>query len=157
MQPCKDNKMIPINLPQYEINLGGTKDNPTIFDILRHRFVALTPEEWVRQHFVHYLIEHLHYPYPLMANEVKLSVGNKKLRADTVLYDRSLRPRMIIEYKAPSIQITRKVFDQILAYNTLLHVEYLVISNGLSTYCMRTGSNDNSAQFLDTIPEYEQL
>lgn len=149
--------MIPINLPQYEINLGGTKDNPTIFDILRHRFVALTPEEWVRQHFVHYLIEHLHYPYPLMANEVKLSVGNKKLRADTVLYDRSLRPRMIIEYKAPSIQITRKVFDQILAYNTLLHVEYLVISNGLSTYCMRTGSNDNSAQFLDTIPEYEQL
>lgn len=92
-----------------------------------------------------------------MANEVKLSVGNKKLRADTVLYDRSLRPRMIIEYKAPSIRITRKVFDQILAYNTLLHVEYLVISNGLSTYCMRTGSNDNSAQFLDTIPEYEQL
>ena len=149
--------MIPINLPQYEINLGGTKDNPTIFDILRHRFVALTPEEWVRQHFVHYLIEHLHYPSPLMANEVKLSVGNKKLRADTVLYDRSLRPRMIIEYKAPSIQITRKVFDQILAYNTLLHVEYLVISDGLSTYCMRTGSNDNSAQFLDAIPEYEQL
>lgn len=149
--------MIPINLPQYEINLGGTKDNPTIFDILRHRFVALTPEEWVRQHFVHYLIEHLHYPAPLMANEVKLSVGNKKLRADTVLYDRSLRPRMIIEYKAPNIRITRKVFDQILAYNTLLHVEYLVISNGLSTYCMRTGSNENSAQFLDTIPEYEQL
>lgn len=149
--------MIPINLPQYEINLGGTKDNPTIFDILRHRFVALTPEEWVRQHFVHYLIEHLHYPAPLMANEVKLSVGNKKLRADTVLYDRSLRPRMIIEYKAPNIRITRKVFDQILAYNTLLHVEYLVISNGLSTYCMRTGSNENSAQFLGTIPEYKQL
>lgn len=149
--------MIPINLPQYEINLGGTKDNPTIFDILRHRFVALTPEEWVRQHFVHYLIEHLHYPAPLMANEVKLSVGNKKLRADTVLYDRSLRPRMIIEYKAPNIRITRKVFDQILAYNTLLHVEYLVISNGLSTYCMRTGSNEDSAQFLGTIPEYKQL
>lgn len=149
--------MIPINLPQYEINLGGTKDNPTIFDILRHRFVALTPEEWVRQHFVHYLIEHLHYPAPLMANEVKLSVGNKKLRADTVLYDRSLRPRMIIEYKAPNIRITRKVFDQILAYNTLLHVEYLVISNGLATYCMRTGSNENSAQFLGTIPEYKQL
>lgn len=149
--------MIPINLPQYEINLGGTKDNPTIFDILRHRFVALTPEEWVRQHFVHYLIEHLHYPAPLMANEVKLNVGNKKLRADTVLYDRSLRPRMIIEYKAPNIRITRKVFDQILAYNTLLHVEYLVISNGLATYCMRTGSNENSAQFLGTIPEYKQL
>lgn len=149
--------MIPINLPQYEINLGGTKDNPTIFDILRHRFVALTPEEWVRQHFIHYLIEHLHYPAPLMANEVKLSVGNKKLRADTVLYDRSLRPRMIIEYKAPNIRITRKVFDQILAYNTLLHVEYLVISNGLATYCMRTGSNENSAQFLGTIPEYKQL
>lgn len=149
--------MIPINLPQYDINLGGTKDNPTIFDILRHRFVALTPEEWVRQHFVHYLIDHLHYPAPLMANEVKLSVGNKKLRADTVLYDRTLRPRMIIEYKAPNIKITRKVFDQILAYNTLLHVEYLVVSNGLSTYCMQTNANDNTTKFLDSIPEYKEL
>jgi hypothetical protein len=149
--------MIPINLPQYDINLGGTKDNPTIFDILRHRFVALTPEEWVRQHFVHYLVDHLHYPAPLMANEVKLSVGNKKLRADTVLYDRTLRPRMIIEYKAPNIKITRKVFDQILAYNTLLHVEYLVVSNGLSTYCMQTNANDNTTKFRDSIPEYKEL
>ena len=149
--------MIPINLPQYDINLGGTKDNPTIFDILRHRFVALTPEEWVRQHFVHYLVDHLHYPAPLMANEVKLSVGNKKLRADTVLYDRTLRPRMIIEYKAPNIKMTRKVFDQILAYNTLLHVEYLVVSNGLSTYCMQTNANDNTTKFRDSIPEYKEL
>lgn len=149
--------MIPINLPQYDINLGGTKDNPTIFDILRHRFVALTPEEWVRQHFVHYLVDHLHYPAPLMANEVKLSVGNKKLRADTVLYDRTLRPRMIIEYKAPNIKISRKVFDQILAYNTLLHVEYLVVSNGLSTYCMQTNANDNTTKFRDSIPEYKEL
>ena len=149
--------MIPINLPQYDINLGGTKDNPTIFDILRHRFVALTPEEGVRQHFVHYLVDHLHYPAPLMANEVKLSVGNKKLRADTVLYDRTLRPRMIIEYKAPNIKITRKVFDQILAYNTLLHVEYLVVSNGLSTYCMQTNANDNTTKFRDSIPEYKEL
>ena len=149
--------MIPINLPQYDINLGRTKDNPTIFDILRHRFVALTPEEWVRQHFVHYLVDHLHYPAPLMANEVKLSVGNKKLRADTVLYDRTLRPRMIIEYKAPNIKITRKVFDQILAYNTLLHVEYLVVSNGLSTYCMQTNANDNTTKFRDSIPEYKEL
>lgn len=149
--------MIPINLPQYDINLGGTKDNPTIFDILRHRFVALTPEEWVRQHFVHYLVDHLHYPAPLMANEVKLSVGNKKLRADTVLYDRTLRPRMIIEYKAPNIKITRKVFDQILAYNTLLHVEYLVVSNGLSIYCMQTNANDNTTKFRDSIPEYKEL
>ncbi|MGN0216154.1 MAG: type I restriction enzyme HsdR N-terminal domain-containing protein [Prevotella sp.] len=149
--------MIPINLPDYDINLGGTKENPTIQDILRHRFVALTPEEWVRQHFVHYLVDHLHYPAPLMANEVRLSVGNKKLRADTVLYDRNLQPRMIVEYKAPHIKITRKVFDQILAYNTLLHVEYLVVSNGLVTYCCKLKGEGQGAEFLDEIPEYEKL
>ena len=153
----KYKQLVPLNLPTFDIKIKKNDDQLLVWDPTRKKQIVLTPEEWVRQHFVHYLIEHLHYPSPLMANEVKLSVGNKKLRADTVLYDRSLRPRMIIEYKAPSIQITRKVFDQILAYNTLLHVEYLVISNGLSTYCMRTGSNDNSAQFLDTIPEYEQL
>ncbi len=148
-----------MNLPEYkDLRMRVTEDGKhQVLDILRRRFVNLTPEEWVRQHFVHYLVDHLHYPAPLMANEVKLSVGNKKLRADTVLYDRTLRPRMIIEYKAPNIKITRKVFDQILAYNTLLHVEYLVVSNGLSTYCMQTNANDNTTKFRDSIPEYKEL
>ena len=78
--------MIRLNLPDYAIKLSGTKQRPTIWDILKRKYVALTPEEWVRQHFIHFLIEHKNYPSTLLANEVKLKIGDKNLRADTVLY-----------------------------------------------------------------------
>ena len=77
--------MIQLNLPSYQIKLAGSKEKPTIFDILRRKYVALTPEEWVRQHFVHFLVEHKGYPSTLLANEVRLLVGDKQMRADTVL------------------------------------------------------------------------
>ena len=149
--------MIRLNLPTFEIKLQGTQEHPRIFDMLRRRYIALTPEEWVRQHFVHYLTEHKGYPAALMANEVSLSIGNKKLRADSVLYDRQLRPRMIVEYKAPSVAITQKVFDQIAAYNILLHVDYLVVSNGLRHYCCQMDYNNRSYKFLEEIPNYEHI
>lgn len=154
---CKVTKMIRLNLPPYEIKLGGSREHPQILDMLRHRYVALTPEEWVRQHFIHYLIGHLGYPAPLMANEVRLSVGQKQLRADSVLYDRNLRPRMIIEYKAPTVNITQKVFDQITAYNMLLHAPYLVVSNGMSHYCCKLGVSGDKYVFIDHIPRYDEL
>ena len=129
--------MYELNLPKYGIKIANENGHQTIFDVLRRKYVALTPEEWVRQHFVHYLIEHKGYPQSLMANEIQLAIGNKKLRCDSVLYDRSLKPRMIIEYKAPTVNITQKVFDQITIYNMLLHVDYLVVSNGIKHYCCR--------------------
>ena len=88
--------MIPLNLPEYKIKLSGTREHPTIWDVLRKRYVTLTPEEWVRQHFVHYLIEHKKYPIALMANEVELNIGSKKLRVDSALYDKNLKPKIII-------------------------------------------------------------
>ena len=91
-----------------------------------------------------------------MANEVQLSVGQKQLRADSVLYDRDLRPRMIIEYKAPTVNITQKVFNQITAYNMLLHAPYLVVSNGLSHYCCKLGDDDKYV-FIDHLPRYDEL
>ena len=109
--------MYELNLPKYGIKIANENGHLTIFDVLRRKYVALTPEEWVRQHFVHYLIGHKGYPQTLMANEIQLVIGNKKLRCDSVLYDRSLKPRMIIEYKAPTVNITQKVFDQITVYN----------------------------------------
>ena len=115
--------MYELNLPKYGIKIANENGHLTIFDVLRRKYVALTPEEWVRQHFVHYLIGHKGYPQTLMANEIQLAIGNKKLRCDSVLYDRSLKPRMIIEYKAPTVNITQKVFDQITVYNMLLHVD----------------------------------
>lgn len=146
-----------LNLPSTELHLGGTPNKPTVFDILRRRHVALTPEEWVRQNFIHYLIEHKGYPKELLANEVALQTGDKILRADSVLYDRQLHPRMIIEYKAPSIVITQKTFNQISAYNMLLHVDYLIISNGLNHYCCKMDYEGKKYLFLEDIPEYQNI
>ena len=149
--------MIRLNLPSFEIKLSGTKEQPRIFDVLRHRYVALTPEEWVRQHFIQYLINHKSYPSALLANEVELKIGQKKLRCDSVLYTRQLAPRMIMEYKSPSVQITQKTFNQIFAYNTLLHADYLVVSNGMTHYCCRIDYENKSYTFLPDMPEYKDL
>ena len=130
---------------------------PTIYDTLRRKYVKLTPEEWVRQHFVHMLVERKGYPGALMANEVALKVGEKQLRADTVLYDSRLRPRMIVEYKAPHVSITQAVFDQIATYNLLLRVDYLVVSNGLSHYCCRMDYENRQYRYLQDIPLYAEL
>ena len=149
--------MYELNLPKYGIKIVNENGHLTIFDVLRRKYVALTPEEWVRQHFVHYLIGHKGYPQTLMANEIQLAIGNKKLRCDSVLYDRSLKPRMIIEYKAPTVNITQKVFDQITVYNMLLHVDYLVVSNGIKHYCCQMDYDNQKYLFLEDIPDYQEI
>ncbi|MBQ7662367.1 MAG: type I restriction enzyme HsdR N-terminal domain-containing protein [Prevotella sp.] len=149
--------MMQLNLPTYECRLREQNSRQQIFDVLRRRYVALTPEEWVRQHFVHYLIEHKGYPKGLLANEVDLRVGEKHLRCDTVLYDKALHPKIIVEYKAPEIAITQKVFNQITVYNMLLHVDYLIVSNGMQHYCCQMDYEQNRYTFLSDIPSYDNL
>ena len=128
-----------------------------IFDVLRRKYVSLTPEEWVRQHFVNYLSTCLGYPLSLLANEVELQVGQKRLRCDTVVYGRQAEPCMIVEYKAPHVSLTQKVFDQISVYNLLLHVDYLVVSNGLQHYCCQMDYEHQKYLFLESIPRYENI
>lgn len=149
--------MYQLNLPQYAVRVREDNGHHSIFDILRRKYVALTPEEWVRQHFIHYLTDHLGYPTAWLANEVELKCGSKRLRCDSVLYDNKLQPRMIIEYKAPTIQLQQRVFDQISVYNMLLHVDYLVVSNGLQHYCCRMDYINNRYVFLEEIPRYDLL
>lgn len=146
-----------LNLPPYSFNVKEQNGSLVIQDVLRKKFVALTPEEWVRQHFTHFLMEYLSYPAALLANEVELRCGVKRLRCDSILYDRTGRPKMIIEYKAPKINITQKVFDQVTAYNLLLKVDYLVISNGLQHYCCKMDYDTSSYHFLTEIPRYDAL
>jgi len=149
--------MFRLNLPPYPIKIQEKGEKRQIFDFLRRKWVALTPEEWVRQHFTHFLVEHKNYPQALLANEVELRIGEKRLRCDTLLYNKELRPRMIIEYKAPTIQIQQKTFDQISVYNLLLKVDYLVVSNGLCHYCCKMDYERQSYQFLENIPDYETI
>ena len=149
--------MFRLNLPTYEIKIAQRGNKQLIFDFLRRKYVALTPEEWVRQHFVHYLIEHKGYPAGLIGNEVELNVGEKKLRCDTILYNKVAQPQMIIEYKAPQIKLQQKTFDQISAYNLLLKVDYLIVSNGMQHICCRMDYENQKYCFLEGIPNYQEL
>ena len=149
--------MYELNLPPYEIRVSERGGRRQIFDVLRRKFVALTPEEWVRQHFVHFLMEQKGYPQALLANEVELRLGDKSMRCDTLLYMPSMQPRMIIEYKAPTITLQQKTFDQIAVYNLLLKVDYLVISNGLQHFCCHMDYERGTYEFLENIPNYDEL
>ena len=149
--------MLALNLPPFDKKMMQKDGKPFIFDILRQQHVALTPEEWVRQHFVHFLISHKGFPPSLMANEVHIKLNGMSRRCDTVVYDRSLRPRVIIEYKAPTVQITQQVFDQICRYNMVLQVDYLIVSNGLAHYCCKVDNATHTYMFLKDIPSYEEV
>lgn len=149
--------MLSLNLPAFETKITTREGKNVIFDIIRKRYVALTPEEWVRQHFVNYLIAHKGFPQSLMANEVNLNLNGTKKRCDTVLYKRDLSARVIIEYKAPHIEITQHVFDQITRYNMVLKVDYLIVSNGIQHYCCLMDYENQSYTFLKEIPNYQSL
>ena len=146
-----------LNLPPASLTIVSRNGSPCVFDILRRRYIKITPEEWVRQHFIHFLIHHKGYPKELLANEISLTLGATVKRCDTVLYDQHALPRMIIEYKAPHIALSQRVFDQISRYNIALRVDYLLVSNGLQHYCCRMDYAASTYAFLTDIPNYTQL
>lgn len=143
--------MQPLNLPPAPLTIDGRR----VLDPLRRRFVALTPEEWVRQHFVYWLIAYRGYPAGLMGNEVSLTLNDTARRCDTVVYDRHARPWMIVEYKAPHVPIDERVFAQILRYNLVLGARYLTVSNGLTTHCCEIIYPEGRPRFLTDLPAYD--
>lgn len=149
--------MLSLNLPGFTPKVAEKDGKRTIFDPVRRKYVALTPEEWVRQHFVNYLVTARNYPKDLLANEVMVKLNGTSKRCDTVVYDRFLVPLVIVEYKAPHIPITRSVFDQIARYNMVLRVGYLIVSNGISHYCCKIDYDSQTYAFLDGIPAYDEL
>ena len=147
-----------LNLPPFNIKVAEREGQTTIYDFLRHRYLRLTPEEWVRQHFTHFLIEHKGYPTALVANEVTIDVNGVARRCDSVLYKAAGgMPRMIIEYKAPHIHITQSVFQQIYSYNSVLRADYLIVSNGINHYCCHVDYDNMRVDFLKDIPNYIEL
>lgn len=146
-----------LNLPQAQLKINNQDGKQVVFDILRKKYLVLTPEEWVRQHFIHFLINNKAYRQSLMANEVLLNFNGMQKRCDTVVYRKDLTPLVIIEYKAPHIKITQQVFNQICRYNFVLKVDYLIVSNGIEHYCCKMDYPNKSYQFLRDIPLYSQL
>ncbi len=149
--------MFQINLPPFNTNIVESEGHLQIFDILRKHYVKLTPEEWVRQHFIHYLTEHKGYPAALMGSEISLDINGMARRCDCVLFGRDNKPRMILEFKAPTVKISQATFSQICAYNQVMHVRYLVVSNGLRHYCCRVDYERRQYCFLPDIPDYGDL
>ncbi len=149
--------MYSLNLPSYDAKIRKNGSLMEIYDSLRRKYVALTPEEWVRQHFVNWLISDKEYPTSLMANEAGIKLNSLTRRCDTVVYDQHLDPLMIIEYKESNISITQDVFDQVVRYNTVLKVPYIVVSNGVNHYCCKMNYEKQSYDFLTDIPNYREL
>lgn len=146
-----------LNLPSFDIRLQRDDEGVKIFDRLRKKFIILTPEEWVRQHFVNYLINHKGFPESLMANEIGITLNGTRRRCDTVVFDKHGSPMVIVEYKASSIVISQSTFDQIVRYNMVLHARYLIVSNGMNRYCCRIDYDNMSYDFLKEVPDYADL
>ena len=146
-----------LSLPPLDAKLEERDGKLFIYDGLRQRYVALTPEEWVRQHFVNHLIAHLGYPKQLLANEVFIRIGQKSLRCDTILYYRNLKPLAVMEYKAPGIPLSAKVIDQAAAYNYSLQARYLFLSNGQDHLCLMADIESRQLEPLESIPPYSDL
>ena len=141
-----------LNLPAYQFKIKEEEGKTKIFDASRKKYVQLTPEEWVRQNFIQFLIQEKKYPASLIAIEKEIYLGELKKRCDIVVYDRNSLPWMIIECKAMNMAVNAKVVDQILRYHITLPAQYLVITNG--SYCF--GFEKRKGQFyeIDVIPEY---
>lgn len=144
-----------LNFPASKFKLKEDSGRVFIFDDARKKYVALTPEEWVRQHCIHFLRNSKHYPISLLTVEKAFSINGKVVRYDLVAYSKKATPLVLVECKAPSVSINQKTFDQIAAYNFELNVPYLMVTNGLNHYYCFADSENRRFQFLKDLPNFE--
>ena len=143
-----------LNLPNSELKIKLVEETTQVFDEVRKKYFKLTPEEWVRQNFIHYLNKEKNYPFGLMGVEKMVKYNSLKTRADILIYNREGMPSVIVECKAPNVEITQDAFNQIAKYNYKLRVKYLVVTNGLKHFCCDMDYENNKITFLEEIPEY---
>lgn len=148
--------MFKLNLPEYNPTLRKEEGKVWIFDIIRKKYIVLTPEEWVRQHFIHYLIHHLRYPKSLFRVESGLQYNKLQKRSDIVIHNRMGKPWMLIECKSPSIKLTQKAFNQVAVYNMTIGAQYVAVTNGMAQFCFEAmDKSDTAVKFLDSFPEFK--
>jgi hypothetical protein len=146
-----------LNLPTYPFKIKTEGQRTQIFDGIRKKYLVLTPEEWVRQHFVHFLMSEKGVPGSLIAIEKGLVLNGMQKRCDLLVHDQSGLPLLIVECKAPKVKISQETFDQIARYNMVLKVDYLVVTNGMDHYCCRIDHKNSSYEFLRDIPLYTEI
>ncbi len=148
--------MIKLKLPEFNLKIKSKENKYFILDIIRKKYVVLTPEEWVRQNFLHFMIEYKKYPKSLIAVEKQLMINNLAKRTDLLIFDKNAQPDIIVECKAPTVKISQETFDQIARYNLKLNANYLIITNGLQHYFAKMNSKEKKYIFLKDIPEYSK-
>lgn len=146
-----------LNFPSYPIRRRMQQNKPQLFDIVRKKWVAFTPEEWVRQHVLHWLVTDKGYPAGHIAVEKQIELHNTTKRCDILCYTTSLRAVVLVECKAPEVAITQEVFDQIARYDQATGVDYLLITNGLRHFCCRLNHAEGNWEFLHVLPGYSEL
>ncbi len=144
-----------LNLPIYQFKLKQQGVRTHIFDAIRKKYVVLTPEEWVRQNFLQYLIQVKNFPASLIAVEAGLKYNQLQKRMDVLVYDKQGNPHLMVECKAPEVKITQDVFDQIARYNMVFKVKYLVVTNGINHFCCMMDYITNTYSYLEIIPDFE--
>ena len=144
----------PLNLPPYAFKITDQNGQLTLFDEIRKKNIIITPEEWVRQHFVQYLIKHKSYPRALIKLEGGMKLNGLQKRTDIVVFNAEGKRILIVECKAPSITIDQKTFDQIARYNMVHQVTLLAVSNGLQHYYCRIDHVNKKYLFLEDLPAY---
>ncbi len=147
--------MYKLNLPVFEPSLKKEQGKIWIFDGIRKKYIVLTPEEWVRQHFINYLITELKYPKSLFRIEGSLTYNKLQKRSDILVFDRNGKAWMLIECKSPTIKLNQKAFNQVAVYNMTLGAKYLAVTNGMAHFCFEAASHGNEPKTLNEFPAFE--
>lgn len=146
--------MFKLNLPDFNLTIRKEDGKVWIFDMIRKKYIVLTPEEWVRQHFIHYLVNELKYPKTLFRIEGSLSYNKLQKRSDIVIHDRDGKPWMLVECKAPNIKLTQKAFNQVAVYNMTIGARFVAVTNGMVQYCFEASVGGREANHLASFPEF---
>lgn len=149
--------MFTIHFPEFDFKVKTENGKQLIFDNIRKKFVVITPEEWVRQHIIHYLITVKKYPVNFIAVEHAITVNNLQKRCDIVVFNKLFQPKLIVECKQPEISLAQNIFDQAGRYNLTLQVPYLAITNGVDNMVAQIDLQNSNYTFLNNYPEYELL
>lgn len=146
-----------LNFPSYQFSIKRNGDKLQIYDIIRKKWIFLTPEEWVRQHTVHFLIEEKGFPSSLIAVEKNLKVNQLNKRFDAVVFHSNGSPLLLIECKAPEVNLTEETLQQALRYNSVLQAPFIILTNGLNTYIGQLNFTNQSFSYLKDIPVYNEI
>ncbi len=144
-----------LSLPEIKAALKKEEGKVLIFDVIRKKYIVLTPEEWVRQHFIHYLIYELKYPRSLIRIESSLTYNKLQKRSDILIFDRNGKPWMLIECKSADIRLSQKAFNQVAVYNMTVNAKYLAVTNGMAHFCCIASKDGAESVFLESFPEFQ--